>query len=706
MLKFYIITLYNTILTSNILTIISIILFFSSCIILLFMIIVGILDSTYRPNSPQYPYNIFFDKICPMIIIISPTTIITYCNIMPNSFLNKSILILLIQTCICIPLMYYWSLIRNWNFESEHKSYSWNTPLMYLNLQLIIWYISFFFFLIFFLRYLRLGQDILIYPNIFIEILKDPVVFTLLLTPFTLGWLFILVYNISFLRKKAWENVIDFIHSIHIKFLKFNTYFFIMEIIYKLCFLWFTFIINETIIYRKKPSKGFRRMFHYIYLKSYLINLFMFIIVFIEFLFRNFHLYYSLYILFVVILIKNICYIMNRIACCHWSFDCCISDYLNFKLEKPRYPSYFWTHFHLIHDEYQFDYDITLIVDKKVKEKCKYRNIYQKTHDRLLEKSLKNGLMPFNARIKISYYNWSQIRWVHHQASIIKTTFHPLIGLFARSFPEKIILLNQAWHETYPLIQKNESLFPKYVSNNKNPIKENIAYPFKNISENFQKGIIDVSLLGELGALSWFTNVSKKLHFTATPYTKTIILDTKSQAQPDVVINLKDSLTLDQRTHGFDQKLKIHLQDSNSQILCGLYISKERYQILLQDNMRLIQANIVDITPELFVKLLAIHKNLGSFYSNFDLQLEYLLKNIHYFDKATGLSCYIPSLITKEPINIEALHPEIIADLPKCYHRLTIISNKLKEKNYTKADYKKAIELFSDSFIQKLLLEN
>jgi len=55
--------------------------------------------------------------------------------------------------------------------------------------------------------------------------------------------------------------------------------------------------------------------------------------------------------------------------------------------------------------------------------------------------------------------------------------------------------------------------------------------------------------------------------------------------------------------------------------------------------------------------LLVIHKNLGSFYYNFDLQLEFLLKNIHYFDKATGLSCYIPSLITREPINIEAFTP-------------------------------------------------
>lgn len=169
---------------------------------------------------------------------------------------------------------------------------------------------------------------------------------------------------------------------------------------------------------------------------------------------------------------------------------------------------------------------------------------------------------------------------------------------------------------------------------------------------------------------------------------------------------MKNAITFDKRIHGFDQKLKINVVESNSQILCSFFITEARYKMLLKDNIQLIESNIINLDPELFNTLSNIHFVLGTLYFNFDLQLEYLLNNIHYFQNINGLSRYIPSLVTKEPINISTLHPQITEELPKSYRRLEVISNKLYEKKFTVSDYKKAIEIFNDSYIQQLLLEN
>lgn len=704
MLKSYTLTLYNTILNNSLLLVFVIFLFILACIVLIFIIILGLLDSIYRPNIAQYPFNLFIDKICPLIIIISPTIIIFYLSPIILSLLEKSIIIIIIQLCICIPLMYLWSKTRNWEEDNASYKIYWNSPLLYLNLQIIILYISCFFFLISVLRYLRLGTDILVYPNFILDILQNPLIFSLTMTPFTIGWLIVLINKVSNLRKKCWLNVVDFIHSIHIKLLRYYLYFKFMELFYKICFIWFTFIINENIIYVKRNFRFFRKILHYAYIKAWYINIIIFIIILLEIYYRDFHIYYSLYLLFYFFLLKNVFHVINKIALSHWAFDCCVSDYLNLNLENPKYPSCFWSYFSMIHEEYNLKINYSLNITKIIEEKTKYRYIYKKGNYKLISRILQNSVMSFPTRVKISYYNWSNIRWVH--SSTLNKTFHPLTGLFARTYADKIILLNSSWHSTYSFIQKGESLFPKFIENNKNPIRDNKNYPFRDISEKYQLGFLNNSRLSELGALSWFTNVSTKINAHASPFLKNLFLDTKSQAQPDIVINLKGSVTVDQRIHGFDQKLKINVVDTNSQILCGSFMSKERYQIVLQDNFRTIQSNIIDLTPELVDTIFKIHQNLAEMYFDFDLQLEYLLHNIHHFQNKTGLSRYIPSLITKEPINISALHPQIQETIPKSMRRLELISKKLYEKNFAVSDYKIALELFSESFIQQLLLDN
>ena len=154
MLKFYIITLYNTILNFNILTIISIIIFFFSCIILLFMIIVGILDSIYRPNSPQYPFNIFFDLVCPCIIIILPLIYIVLFKKEGLTLYKSGVFFILLHTFLTIPLFHVWSNNRNW----PPLKTTWRNPKIFVHISIGILYPFIFIIITNILRYLRFNN--------------------------------------------------------------------------------------------------------------------------------------------------------------------------------------------------------------------------------------------------------------------------------------------------------------------------------------------------------------------------------------------------------------------------------------------------------------------------------------------------------------------------------------------------------------------
>lgn len=106
----------------------------------------------------------------------------------------------------------------------------------------------------------------------------------------------------------------------------------------------------------------------------------------------------------------------------------------------------------MIHEEYNLKINYSLNINKIIEEKTKYRYIYKKGNYKLISRILQNSVMSFPARVKISYYNWSNIRWVH--TSTLNKTFHPLTGLFARTYADKIILLNSSWHSNYSFIQK------------------------------------------------------------------------------------------------------------------------------------------------------------------------------------------------------------------------------------------------------------
>jgi hypothetical protein len=81
----------------------------------------------------------------------------------------------------------------------------------------------------------------------------------------------------------------------------------------------------------------------------------------------------------------------------------------------------------------------------------------------------------------------------------------------------------------------------------------------------------------------------------------------------------------------------------------------------------------LDLSPELFLRLNEIYNELVTMYSNFDL---------HHFEHVTGLSRYIPSLITKNSIDISKLHPKIHLELDESTRRLNLIMDSLSSDIY------------------------
>ena len=112
-------------------TIIYLCLFFIGVIIIIFMFIIMLMDHAYRPAIPQYPFNIFLDRIIPLIVLFMPTLFIVVftINVVTFSWLQRFSLLVCIHVIIIIPLFYYWGNLRQWNTNTDNRTYlNWNQP--------------------------------------------------------------------------------------------------------------------------------------------------------------------------------------------------------------------------------------------------------------------------------------------------------------------------------------------------------------------------------------------------------------------------------------------------------------------------------------------------------------------------------------------------------------------------------------------------
>ena len=427
MLKSYITTLYNTILTSHILIIFILILFFSSCIILLFMIVVGLLDATYRPNSPQYPYNIFFDRLCPVIFIASPTIIIY--SLKPEKLLclENLLFIILIHSFIIVPIIYFWALNRNWVILNNNKYYL-DSPLLFFHFALGIIYPAFWGVFLSLNRFFNLNAtiDILHYINLnFINILL----------PFLIPLIFYIrfyksTYNfIRSCQQILWNSFCNISYIFHLSLLKYSFYFHICEYLYKYSFIFGNYIIMSSDIYPKiNAYSKWRHTLRYLYFKPQLMFYAILVSLFAELLIFKGKLHYSLFIIFIYLIGRMFVKFSLLFFKKDFIDDVCVVDYLNKKWYSPRYPSYFWYNFeeHSQLHEWSFDPE-----ELKVIEALRRKNSIKvyKYRPTLLTRVQGFGYI---YRVKAAYRTYTGVRWFH-----TRRTVHNLAPLFMRSFLER-----------------------------------------------------------------------------------------------------------------------------------------------------------------------------------------------------------------------------------------------------------------------------
>ena len=76
-------------------------------------VVILLLDRAYRPEAPQYPFHIIYDRILPFICLFLPSILAILFPMIYLGFKFRTSYI--IHCLILVPLFYYWSNLRNWN---------------------------------------------------------------------------------------------------------------------------------------------------------------------------------------------------------------------------------------------------------------------------------------------------------------------------------------------------------------------------------------------------------------------------------------------------------------------------------------------------------------------------------------------------------------------------------------------------------------
>lgn len=377
------------------------------------------LDETYRPDSPQYPFNIILDRIIPLIAILMPTIIILYINPETLSWIEKFGCIILLHIFVLTPIMYYWSHHRQWDTNifltntSRHNK-TWNNPKLYLDLTLAMIYPAVFGICFFLLRYFRLGITVDVLKYITLNTVIIGILF-LLIYQYTIIWLIIITKLLSEIKNFFWESFKGIIISLCLILLKYHIFFKIFEKIYQLSFLWITFIICHRSIYKKKSY--IRKKIHYFYVQPFRIWAILFIIILLELIFNKGKLQYSLYILFIFLLIRPVISGLNHFngPDNNWVATCNYINYINYDWANPYYPRSFWLSFTDIRQDFNQYPTLTLEEQNHINNLTQQWKIVadkmRKRDYHIFSRLITNPKTPLCHRIRLLYYyNWTKIK--------------------------------------------------------------------------------------------------------------------------------------------------------------------------------------------------------------------------------------------------------------------------------------------------------
>lgn len=688
MLKSYLTTLYNTILTSNTLTIIIIIIFFLTGLSLIIFGLFCFLDSTYRPNMPQYPFNIFMDRICPLIFIITPTILIYWLN--PETLLSlKNLLyIIIIHSFIIVPIIYFWAKNRNW-LLTHHDKYYFDSPLLFFHFAVGIIYPAFWGVFLSLNRFFNLTMTIDLQHYINLAVINTVLPFVIPLM-FYVQFYKVILNFMKYSQQILWQSFCNICNICHLLLLKYTFYFNICEYLYKYSFIVGNFIVISSDIY--PPDKNYskwRYLLRYLYLKPNIIIYLIFFEFFIELIIFKGKLHYGLLLIFIFLIGRMLVKFSLLFFRTNFIDDVCIVDYLNKNWETPRYPSYFWYNFeeHSTLHQWSFNQEeLTLIENLKEKNTIKFYK-YRPT---LLTRVQGLGYI---YRIKAAYRTYTGVRWVHTGRSV-----HNVTPLFMRSFLERGSFLNlpQGWQKYHNIITyldskgfRTEPLPSNFYQNHKAPS-----------TTSFQK-LIEHNLLTNFVPL-------RNKNVIINNYDNTIILDSKGQECPDAAFDLKKSpfndtriIAMDQKSNPSEKGLANHILSNITEAAYTKGIRRYQSELFYRNSLH----NIPLATEEIRQGLELLVKTCNKLEEHQLVWANY----VKYFPND-----FMPPLKVPSNFCVADLNDNLKVKIPQINAKIERISNYLYKKNIPelKKEYhgtyslpEEALDLFQDSYLQKILSE-
>lgn len=654
----------------------------------IFICIIIMLDTLYRPNIPQYPFNIILDCVIPLLVLFLPSIIILYLLVFDTWFTRITLLIL-IHIFVLVPLFHYWSKLRCWHHKKDEASYSlWSHPRIYKNIAFALVYPLLWGVFFSLSRFLRLGVTYNIYDYI-ISLPLDLLVIIFIL-PYLRMWTIIFLFYFSQIRRYLWNECSILLYSSHIYLLQYFVYFRFMELIYKS-----SFIIIYALIYHnnKNNSCWWQRTINHLYYNPAWITLFMLGMIIFEIIITN-KIYYGIYILFIYTSIYRIFSCYFAYAHTDFIFDCCFSDYcfLTDKKIKPRYPQRFWFYFQDAEYYFGFEYQYTkkqseMLVKELNKPKAQWRlrkKVSQDLHQDYVNLRIAKRLTsPFSLRMAANYLHTNRVRWVHTERIINTPMLHSCCALFARSIYEKIVLLNSNWsnlthiqaaHVPTPVFPHMYKPFNQTFSYHK---KHLIGIQEENTPSNF------ASLIKEGVIVEPYNEVNKEHTPVYLP-----------QANPDIIFIFKNSKFIDKRTHALDQKTN-NPGIGNNKMLSE--ITPQRYNSTLDRLEKELKIN-----NYLNNEILNVFIQLKETANNFEIHQNIWANNLHFFPNKFIPPLKLPQNFSYAQLTEHAKHQIKIAE-----SRMTKISELLYNKKIPQINHgkfpKEALDLFENSEMQNLL---
>ena len=663
------------------------ILFFFVSLIMLTMLMILVLDRFYRPNIPQYPFNIILDTVIPIGFLIIPSLSILSLNPFNNWFTCFG-LVILIHSVIIIPVLHYWSNLRRWNSVENIIQYKkWNHPRLYKHIAIaslypLIWGLYFSFS-----RYLRLGSIIDISHKVGDVYIDFIIIFT-----FLIPWLFLLTYSflkgVIKIRLYIWNELYVLLYSCHVSALRYYLYFKFMELLYKFIFVIRSLLSLHGYVYYVNPDKPklfplWRRVINYLFTHTYWFTIIFFLSLLIEILLTG-KLFYGIYTLFLFPLLRGILYCFFAFGRTDFIFDCCFCDYVQQNLINPRYPTPFWTYFDDAEYYFGFAYeftqkDINIITTQLHKYKWKLRKqVSRGVHYDQLDTRINNFRYSFRKRLFVAYLQSQHVRFMHTE---VVSRFHSATALFAKSTYDKIVLVNNSWRNMQH-IQKAGGIPDRTPPNMYLSYKQ--TFPFK------KTHFIGVQ---EENLPSNFTHIINEQVRVEPykPYHQPVYLP---QPNPDIIFDFRPGTFNDKRIHALDQKTN-DPGLGKSKILSD--ITNQRFETTL--------LRFTNVARDLGILNTSMQHALKELRScSFDpskYQLAWA-KNLHLFPS----NC-IPPLRIPKNFNTSQFTKEALLEIKKSEIRMKRVSDYLYFKKVPQTTHgnfpQEALDILNDSQMQWIL---